>query len=264
MRLGPRSGHGLHPQGQIGRGTAQRVAFGQKGGQGRRLGPRDGQHMGQPWMQGQGGQLAAMGGDVPLAVQGTQALQQNLRLGHRTGGRGRQERQVRPAPQRQFQRKGGQVRHLDFSRGKGGKPAFLALGPQPVADALGYPPCPPPALIGLGPGHPLGHQPRHARVRVEPRPPRAASIHHHPDIRQGQRGFRDGCRQHHFAPLYRGQRGPLGGKVHRPEQGSDRDPWQPGQKSLNPPDFTFPRQEDQHPAFRFVQRVPHGTRDNGL
>jgi len=88
--------------------------------------------------------------------------------------------------ERQFQGKARQIGHLDLGGRVGGKSALLAPGPQSVADPFGHPPGPAPALFGLGLGHPFRHQPRHTGVRVEPRPPRPARIHHHPDVGQGQ------------------------------------------------------------------------------
>ncbi len=67
IRLEPaRVGDGRQAQRQVGRCAAQGVAFGQQGGKGGRLGARQGQHMGETRMQGQGGQGAAMVGDAAL------------------------------------------------------------------------------------------------------------------------------------------------------------------------------------------------------
>ena len=215
-------------------------------------------------MQGQGGQHPAMRGDMPPPVQRAQALQQRPRLGHRPRRRWRQKGQVHPAPQRQFQRQPGKVRHLDLGRREIRHPALLPLRPQPVAHPFGHPPRPPAPLICLGLGHPLRHQPRHARVRVEPRPPRPARVNHHPDIRQGQRGFGDGCRQHHLAPRHRCQSRALGGKVHRAVKRAQRHAGQPRQHPLHPPDLPFPRQKDQNPAFGFFHCRPHRARHHRL
>ena len=56
-----------------------------------------------------------------------------------------------------------------------------------------------PALFGLGPGHPFGHQPRHARVRIKPRPPGQPRIDDDAHVLDGQRCFGDGGREHDFA-----------------------------------------------------------------
>ena len=220
--------------------------------------------MPKPGVQGQGGKPTPMRRDVPPRVQRAQVCQQRPRLGHRPGRGLGQERQVRPAPKREFQRKAGKIGHLDLGRGEGRHPALFALGPQPVAHPLGHPPGTAPALLRLGLGHPFRHQPRHARGRVKPRPPRAARVDHHPDIRQRQRGFGNRRRQHHLARRGWGQSRALGRKLHRAEQGPHHDAGLVAQQTLDPPDFALARQENKDAALCLVQRRPHGPRNHRL
>ncbi len=78
--------HCLEPQRQIDGGAArQRVALGQKRGQGRGLPACGFQHMAQTRVQRQGGQAAAMGGDMARAIQRAQQFQQLLGLGKSAG-----------------------------------------------------------------------------------------------------------------------------------------------------------------------------------
>ena len=112
----------------------------------------------------------------------------------------------------------------------------------------------------LGAGHRFGYQPRHARPRIEPRPPRATAIHHHADILNGQRGFGDRRRQHHLAALIRGRnRGPLRGKIHRAEKRAYLAIRRkaPLQQCLDPANFTLAGQEHQNAAGGRISSLNH-------
>ncbi len=240
----------LKPERQVNRRATQRIAFGQQGGQWRRVGAGCHQHMGQTRMQGQGGQRPAMRRDVPLTIERAQHVQQSLRLGHRALGRRRQERQIRRgcAPQRQFQRQPGQVRRFDLGRRESHQRAVFAFGPKPIANTGCHPTSPTGALRCFGPGHPFRHQTRHAGSRVEPGPPRLTGIHNDADILNGQRGFGDRGRQHHFAALRLWLDGrALVGKGHRPEQRANRTGigQEFGQGPCGAADFAFARQKHQ-------------------
>ena len=241
---------GLQPQTQVCARTAQRITITEQGRQDRRSLARLLQHMPQPRMQRQPRQNLAMFGDPPLS-QSTQCRKQSACLAQRPLGRRRQKRKFRRPPFRQFQRQSGQVRRLDFSRGIGRQGALLALGPHPIRDPFRHAPRTAPALVGLGTANPLGHQTRHSRPRIKPRPPRATAIDHDTNVRDGQRGFGNRGRQHHLAPAHWKKRFVLSGIGQRPIKRHDLRPRQV-QRALDPPYLAFARQESQHPALGLV------------
>ena len=161
--------------------------------------------MPQPGMHGQQRQLASMRGDAAPRVQGTKIAEQGASLGQRHLWRGRQERQIIAAPQRQFQRERGQVSTHDLWRRKGGQGPVLALGPHAIGRAGGDAARAAGALVGLGAADPFRHKPRHAAARIKSRPPCPARIHNNPHVLDRQRRFGDRRRQHDLAPLLHGR-----------------------------------------------------------
>ena len=264
MRLGRGAVEAAQAGGKVGRGAAQGIAFGQqrrKRGGGRAC---HAQHMAKPRMQRQGGEVLSMRGDAPRGIKRAQIVQERLRLGQNTGvGRG-QERQISRPPERQFQRKGGQIGGLDLGRGERGERALFAARPQAVAAARGHPPCPAPALFGLGPCHPFGDQPRHARGGVEPRPARAAAIDDHADVGDGQRGFGDGGGQNDLALGCGGKGCALGGELHRAKQRKDPHIGQALQQAHGAANLAFAGQEHQDAARGFGDRLPDQARQSRL
>jgi len=104
----------LQPYFQVGGGggavTTEQIAFGQDrgeiAGQSRLThGLRLEQHVAEPWVQGQGGQLSASGCDPPGRIESAQRLQEFTRLQIRTGSRRVEPAQfavIGDAPEGQF------------------------------------------------------------------------------------------------------------------------------------------------------------------
>ena len=74
-------GQRIHPQRQVHRRTAHRVALGQKCGEQRRTRTAARDHMRQTRVQGQLGQFAAMVGDAARVIQRTEHAQDRLCFG---------------------------------------------------------------------------------------------------------------------------------------------------------------------------------------
>jgi hypothetical protein len=250
-----------HPQVQIGRAPAHRVALLQKGGQGRRLRPRDRQHMRQARMQGQRRQLAAMA-VMALARPARPSPQQRPRLGQRRGRRRGQERQVRrPSPKAPVPAPAPPDRRPRSRPGER-RPARL-LRPWSTADStpLGHPPRPAPALLSLGPRHPFRHQPRHARAGSNrarrARPPSTTTRTSGRSARfRRSRSPAPPCAPAPGPALRAGPQSPS----RRTRGRTTQSPASARTAGLDPPDFALARQEDQHPALRFPPALPHQPR----
>ena len=169
-------------------------------------------------------------------------------------GGGVRERQGNGPPFRHFKGQPREVCRLDLGGRKGGERAFLALRPKPVAGTLCHPPRTAPALFGFGPADAFGHQPRHARAGVEPRPAGQPAIDHHADIRNGQRGFGDGGRQNDTAARTGTQRLALFGEGQGAVERENIGMLDFTQAGGDPADFAFARQESQDTAGFLVQR----------
>ena len=103
-------------------------------------------------------------------------------------------------------------------------------------------------MRGLGAGHTLGDQPRHARGGIEQRPARAASVDDDANAFDGERGFGNGSRQHDLPPRPHGRNGGLLRlEVQRTEErGQGAVAWQSrAQKRFHPPDLALTGKEDQ-------------------
>ncbi len=250
-------------QRQIGPGPAQGVAILDQRGQIRRILPRQRQHMGDARMHRQRRQRPAMRGDAIPVIQRAQGPQQGAGLGQGGLGRGRQKSQIGAvaAPVRQFQRQTGQIGHGDFGGRVFGQGAFFGARPQAIADARRDAPGAATALFGLGPADAFGHQPRHARAGIEPRPPRPPAIDDDPHPRDGQRGFRDGRGQHDPPPRpRRGQHRALRVEIHGAIQGQDLG-GQVGQAGGHAADLALARQEGQNGAAGIVAGLGLGLGD---
>ena len=260
--------YGAQAQCEVHAATAQRVTLGQQGGQRRRTVARPFKHMRKPGMQRRARQRAPVIGDPIPRVQPTQQAQQAARLGQasRMGRGDKGHVRLGPAPKRQFERKARQIAGLDLGRRIGGKRSVLAPGPQLVAAAGCHPACAARALRGLGAGHTLGHQPRHARRRIEHGAPRPATIHDDPNVRNGQRCLGDGGGEHDLSRVRRRDRRPLCLEVHRTKERLDRATTgqASGQRRLHPPDLTFTRQKGEQPPFGLERGVHDQVCHGGL
>ena len=202
-------------------------------------------------------------------VDGADLGQQRPRLGQRRPGRRIEERKlvrIGRAPLRQVEQHAGQIGGENFRPRIGLERRGLRLVPQPVADAgLGAAGAAA-ALVGGGARHPHGFEPRQADVRLVARHPRQPGIDHDADAVDGQRGFRDRCRQHHLAAALRRRRdgAVLGLRVERAVQRHDVDGGIGDdllERRLGAADFRLARQERQDRAGIGAQRPRHRVGD---
>ena len=196
-------------------------------------------------------------------------MQKRPRLGEgRGGGRGEEgEFAALRAPERQFQSEAGEVGGRDLRRRKGGEPAILAPGPEPVAGARRDPSSAAAALFGLGLRDPLGHQPRHAGGWIEAGAARAAGIDDDADILDRQRGFGDrGGKDDLAAGPRRRDGGALRGEIHRPEERPDLAFGGEAafQQVFDAADLALAGQEDENAALGLLDRLRHQPRDRRL
>ena len=112
---------------------------------------------------------------------------------------------------------------------------------------------------GLGLRDALGHQPRHARGRIEPGTARESPVDDRPGPLDRQRGLRDGGSEHDAPGRARPDRGLLLGEGHRAEEGAHlraASRQKPGAAAY----LAFAGQEGEHVARAFLQRLPYEKR----
>ncbi len=161
------------------------------------------QHTSEPWVDGQARQLPAQGGQLVLAIDRRQLLQQVEAIADGLAVRRLDKGEILNLAEAQMQ-------HLQNDRSKVGAKDFrigefrpaekVLLAVQPDADPRFDPSTSPLALVGAGLGHRLDRQPLHLGAVAVATDARRTRIDHVADAGHGQRGFSDVGRQHDFAP----------------------------------------------------------------
>ena len=243
--------------------SAKWVAFFQQRrqiGRHRRLarGCRRQHHRRQPRMRAEPRHKPPGLGDPPRRIQRPQFAQQRPRRRQRARGRLVLKRQVaRPRPPGgAVQRQRGQFRLQDFRPVERRHAAMQRWRPQPDRHPRRLPPGPSGALVGRRARNPQGGQPCQAGGGVEPGRAPPAAIDDDPHAGNGERGLRDGGRQHHPPSLRRTQRTVLLGDRQIAMQGQHQGA-AALERRLRPADFAHPRQKGQNVARLLRQRLAH-------
>ena len=219
------------------------------------------QHVRQARMRPETCHLASVGGDASAVVERPETLEQlpgarELRRGRRVEPAKR--RGLPHAPAGELQRERREIGVDDLGRRVGREARVGTLAPRPVADARLEAPGAAAALIRGRPRDAPGREQAHAGYRIEARATRESRVDDHAHARDGETGFGDVGREHHFARTggRGGERGILLLAREISEQRHDLNACgqlRGGKRGVHAPDLARAGQERQHVAALLAQ-----------